>query len=199
MGKKPDAGEEEVERERAAGETPAGGGTAPGETASGTIHSLEERCAALETERGQLEDRWKRTLAEADNARRRFSREREEFELRAAQRYLVPFLEVADGLERALRSAAAREAMDAPEGAGGPFSAFVRGVELTRDTLHAALAREGVSPIECVGRPFDPQLHEAVMQVENEELDSHTVVEEFQRGYMMKDRLLRPAKVSVAR
>lgn len=191
MSKKQNAEGEELDQARWEEESPA--------AAAPNAPLLEERLAALQEECRQLDDRWKRALAEAENARRRFAREREEFELLAARRYLLPFLEVADGLEHALRTAAVEEAVATPQSAPERFSAFVRGVELIRDKLKEALAREGVAPIECVGRPFDPELHEAVMQVDNQQLDSQTVVEEFQRGYMMKDRLLRPAKVSVAK
>ncbi len=77
-------------------------------------------------------------------------------------------------------------------------TALIEGLKLTLKDLIRVLGNYGLAPIESVGRPFDPNLHEAMMQVEREDHEPRTIVQEFQKGYRIKDRLLRPARVSVA-
>ena len=151
------------------------------------VQELEERLARLEEERDSLEDQWLRARADFDNYRKRVERERSHAELRAGERILLGLLEIRDNLEKALASAAGEE---------GPLH---EGLVLIDKQMASLLSREGVSPIEAVGSGFDPQLHEAVMQVESDEHESDTVVEELQTGYLLGDRLLRPARVTVAK
>ncbi len=102
-------------------------------------------------------------------------------------RDLLPFM---DNLERAIEHASS-EINNNPR-------ALIEGVQLTLKDLRTALEKHGLKAIESVGKPFDPSLHEAMMQVESEAHDPQIVVEEFQKGYLIRDRLLRPARVSVA-
>jgi molecular chaperone GrpE len=151
----------------------------------------------LEEERRRYEDLWLRARAELDNYRKRVTREQEDRERRAAERLLAGIVPIQDLLDHALASG--RE--DAAAGADGEarFAAFYRGIELIRGQIAALLAKEGVTPIETSDIPFDPRLHEAAMRVEGSGQDSDTVVEVVQKGYLLGDRLLRPARVTVAK
>jgi len=157
------------------------------------IEALREECR-------RLEDRWLRARAEMENFRRRSLQDYEQERRRAAERILLPVLDVKDNLEKALASEENR--LSQPEGDVGVEAhegGFFRGIQLIHKQISEILEREGVSPVETAGCPFDPQVHEAVMQVESKEHESDTIVQEFQRGYLLGDRLLRPAKVSVAK
>ncbi|MGA9355310.1 MAG: nucleotide exchange factor GrpE [Terriglobales bacterium] len=140
----------------------------------------------LKAERDALIDRLARQQAEFDNARKRAAREQAEFREYAAADVLRGLLPALDSFERALR-------------AGGDGSEFRSGVELIYRQLQDALQKAGVQPIVSVGRVFDPKVHEAIEMVDTTEVPDHHVLEELQRGYKYKDRLLRPAMVRVAR
>lgn len=133
----------------------------------------------------ELRDRHLRLLADFDNFRKRAERELEErtrYVLAEPIRELLPVL---DNLERALVA----------QGAEGDL---IRGVEMTARQFLDVLRRFGVEPVPAVGARFDPRRHEAVMSVESPDVAEPTVVEELQRGYVLRDRLLRPALVRVA-
>ena len=139
----------------------------------------------LKAERDSLLDRLARAQAEFENARRRASKEQQEFRDYAVADAIKSLLPVMDSLERALQVKS-----DAAE--------LRSGVELIYKQLQAALAKLSVNPIVSKGEAFDPRLHEAIEMVETTEAPDHQVVEELQRGYKFKDRLLRPAMVKVA-
>jgi molecular chaperone GrpE len=139
----------------------------------------------LKAERDALIDRLARQQAEFDNARKRAAREQAEFRDFAAADVLRGLLPVMDSFERALKA--------------GDGSEFRSGVELIYRQLQDALLKAGVQPIKAVGEPFDPKVHEAIEMVDTNEAPDHHVLEELQRGYKYKDRLLRPAMVRVAR
>lgn len=145
-----------------------------------------ELARAQEEARNHLE-RLARAQADFENFRRRAQREREELALYANQGLLKDFLPVLDNLERAL---AAGEAATA--------ESLRAGVDLTARQFRTLLEKHGVTPVEAVGQPFDPNVHEAVMQ-EPGDYEVPTVVLELQKGYKIGDRLLRPAMVKVAR
>jgi molecular chaperone GrpE len=149
---------------------------------SGSETDLEK----LKAERDSLLDRLARQQAEFDNARKRTVREQQEFREYAAADALKSLLPVVDSLDRALQVKS-----DAEE--------FRNGVDLIYKQLQSALAKLSVHPIASKGEPFDPHYHEAIEMVETTEAPDHHVVEELQRGYKYKDRLLRPAMVKVAR
>ena len=165
--------EENDEYERVA---PGNGGDVP-------VDELQ----TLKEERDSLYDRLLRKQAELDNFRKRMQREKEEFLQHANADMIRSLLPVLDGFERAL---AHRDA-STPE-------QFAAGVELIHRELLDALDRAGVAPIEAKGQPFDPHLHQAVETVESPGHRDQEVVEELQRGYRLKNRLLRPAIVKVA-
>jgi molecular chaperone GrpE len=149
---------------------------------SGSETDLEK----LKAERDSLLDRLARQQAEFDNARKRTIREQQEFREYAAADALKSLLPVVDSLDRALQVKS-----DAEE--------FRNGVDLIYKQLQTALAKLSVHPIPSKGEPFDPHYHEAIEMVETTEAPDHQVVEELQRGYKYKDRLLRPAMVKVAK
>ncbi len=158
--------------------------------------SLEERIAALEAEleaaRAQAEeylDQWRRTAAEFANYRKRQEREQAEFVKQANAALIAKLLPVLDDFDLAFEHL--------PEDVAK--SAWVEGFALIRRKLHAILEQEGVTPIEAVGQPFDPTLHEAVSHEESEEVESGHVIAEVRKGYRLGDRVLRPALVRVAR
>ena len=143
---------------------------------------------ALKTERDALQDRLLRTVAEFDNYRKRIDRERRDQSESAAAGLLVEILPVVDNLERAL------QAPSGPEAAG-----YRAGVELIHRQLLDTLRKRGVTPIDALGADFDPRIHQAVSQEESEAHRDGEVMEELQRGYMLGERLLRPAMVKVAK
>src|SRR4051812_563077 len=147
--------------------------------------SPEEEVAKLRREIADLRDRSMRTLADFDNFRKRSERERQEAKRYALLEPLRDFLAVVDNLDRALS-------------AQGSAEDLKRGVEMTLRAFQEQLRRHGVREIPAQGEAFDPALHEAVMRQEDPTVERATVAEELQRGYMIHDRLLRPAMVKVA-
>ena len=142
---------------------------------------------ALKAERDALQDRLLRTAAEFDNYRKRIDRERRDQSESAAASLLAEVLPVVDNLERAL------QAPSGPEAAG-----YRAGVELIHRQMVDLLRKRGVTPIEALGADFDPRFHQAVSQESSQTHRDGEVMEEMQRGYMLGDRLLRPAMVKVA-
>jgi molecular chaperone GrpE len=148
---------------------------------------LAALCEVLKKEKQDLYDRLLRKQAELDNFRKRMQREKEEFLQHANADLLRALLPVMDGFERAL----AHRDSSTPE-------QFAAGVELIHRELLDTLGRAGVVPIKAKGEKFDPHLHQAVETVESPGHRDQDVVEELQRGYLLKNRLLRPAIVKVA-
>ncbi len=150
----------------------------------------------LKAERDALLDRLARSQAEFDNARKRAVREQAEFRDFAAADVLRGLLPVLDSFERALKLSPLKQSLS-----GAPIDTgeFRSGVELIYRQLQDALVKAGVQPIKSVGEPFDPKVHEAIEMVDTAEVPDHHVLDELQRGYKYKDRLLRPAMVRVAR
>ena len=162
-------------------------GSAATATPAAEVSPLEAELQKLKAERDTLLDRLARLQAEFENARKRAAREQQEFRDYATVDAIKAMLPIVDSLERALR-APATEA-----------SEFRGGVELIYKQLQDALAKLGVRTIPAQGEPFDPRYHEAIEMVETTEAKDHHVLEELQRGYKFKDRLLRPAMVRVAK
>jgi molecular chaperone GrpE len=144
--------------------------------------------ADLQRERDDFKDRWLRKSAEFDNYRKRIERERREQADQAVVGLLQDVLPVVDDFDRALT-------VDAGEGG----TAYRKGVELIHGKLHDLLRRYGVTPIDALGADFDPNLHQAVVHEASPEHREGEVISELQKGYMIKDRLLRPAMVKVAK
>jgi len=144
--------------------------------------------ARLMEEAALNHDRWLRAAAEAENTRRRCEREKSEYLKYAVENLIKDLLPVVDNLERALSHAAEDEC-----------PALRQGVELTLKGLQSALERHGVVPVDALGQSFDPNLHEAVSVTERPTASENEVVEQLQKGYLLKDRLVRPAMVVVAK
>jgi molecular chaperone GrpE len=161
-------------------------GAATGVGAAGSPASRDE-LQKLAAERDTLLERLARLQAEFENARKRAAREQQDFRDFALADALKGLLPILDSFERALQG-------DHPAKAE-----FRNGVELIYKQLQDALIKLGLRPIEAKGEAFDPHLHEAIEMVDTSDAQDHEILEELQRGYKLKDRLLRPAMVKVAR
>ena len=161
------------------------------EVNSGDVASVaepSEQLAAITAERDQLQDLMMRRQAEFENFRKRAQREQMDFAEYAGMETIRGLLSTVDDFERALKSAPA----------GAESAEFVKGVELIYQRLIESLRKQGLEPIETANQKFDPHTHHAVEMVENEEVEDHTILEEYQRGYNFKGKLLRPAMVKVS-
>ena len=157
----------------------------PAETLEGKLAAIAAERDQLASEKNELNDRLMRSRAEFDNARKRMERERSDYLQFAAMDLVRDLLPVLDDFERALKV----EHADAN---------YAKGVELIHQRLYDTLKKMGLEPIESSGKPFDPNIHQAVERVPTEEAEDQTVLGEFQRGYNFKGKLLRPAMVRVA-
>jgi len=163
-------------------------GTEPEETGEAIdVDALRTELEAVKSDRGTLQDRLLRTAAEFENYRKRIDRERREQGDAAAASLLTEVLPVVDNLERALQVPASPES-----------ASYRAGVELIHRQLLDLLRKRGVTPIEALGADFDPRFHQAVSQESSSSHRDGEVMEEMQRGYMLGERLLRPAMVKVA-
>jgi molecular chaperone GrpE len=147
------------------------------------------RIKELEGRLEQAEERVLRTAADAENFKKRLQREKEEQTRYANETFMRELLPVIDNLERALQHSA-----DAPNQEG-----LVDGLNMTLKGFFDTLARFGCTVIEAIGKTFDPNFHEAVSQEESSKVEPNTVLKELQKGYMLKERLLRPAMVIVSK
>jgi molecular chaperone GrpE len=149
----------------------------------------------LKSENSDLKDRFLRLAAEMDNLRRRTEREVKDAKAYAASNFARDMLSVSDNLRRALDAipAEARAAGDAG------FTTLVEGVEMTERAMLSALERHGVKKITPEGQKFDPHFHQAMFEVPNAELPNNTVIQVVQDGYVIGDRVLRPAMVGVSK
>ena len=155
--------------------------------------AVEARLGTVEAELAEAKDRLLRALAETENVRRRAERERSDAARFGAANFAKDMLNVADNLRRAIESV--------PEGQGGEelMRTLLQGVAATERELLAAFERHGVRRIDPVGERFDHNLHQAMFEVENTGKPAGIVVQVLQPGYVMHDRLLRPALVGVAK
>jgi molecular chaperone GrpE len=190
------------EKDEAAG--PAGmsandSGSDPGDedisefSAEGVPSSPEQRLAAVEAELADTKDRLLRALAETENVRRRFQREREDAQKYAISGFAKDLLTVVDNLRRAL------DAMPAAEITDPRTRSLLDGVAVTERELLAAFERQGLRRIDPKGEPFDHNFHQAIFEAERPDTPAGTVIEVLQPGYVLHDRLLRPAMVGVAK
>ena len=140
-------------------------------------------------ERDTYLDQLLRTKAEFMNYQKRMVKESESTSQFAVQSLILDFLPELDNFDRALKLADSSKDIDK----------FVEGIKLIEEQLFKVLGKYGVEPIETVGKPFDPNLHEAVMEEENNEMPHHTIIDEFQKGFLLKERVIRPSKVKVSK
>jgi len=153
------------------------------------LASLHRQLEAKELEAKNNYERLLRQAAELENFKKRSARERDDAIRFANESLVKDLLPVVDNLERAVAHASG----------GGNGKPLVEGVELVLRGLLDVLARHGVAPISAQGQPFDPTKHEAMNQVESDQHEPNSVIEELHKGYMLRDRLLRAALVSVAK
>jgi molecular chaperone GrpE len=170
------------------------GGTSP-VGAEGTAEPPSDPVALLEAERTDLREKLLRTLADMENLRRRTEREAADARLYAVTNFARDILNVADNVRRALDSVPP----EAREAAEGPFNALLEGIELTERDLLKTLDRHGIKRLDPQGQRFDPHLHQAMFEVPNPDVPSGTVVQVVQAGFVIGERVLRPALVGVAK
>lgn len=153
----------------------------------------ESQYLALLEEVKKGKESWEKMLrnqADLENVRKRLDREKQDFIKFANEGLILELLNVLDDLERTVNLA---------ESTKGEVTAFLKGVEMILAHLYELLKEHGVKPIDAEGKIFDPNFHEALMQVENKELPEHTIVEVLQKGYLIHERVLRTAKVKVSK
>lgn len=170
--------------EQAASE--AGAPENQGDPVQPAVAELEVELERLKAERTTYLDRLARLQAEFDNFRKRNAREQQEFREYAIADAIKQILPILDSLDRATKA----ENADAAD--------FRSGIELIDRQFHDVLSKLGVEPIQAAGAAFDPNHHQAVQMVETNQVEDHHVIDELQRGYRLRDRLLRPAMVRVA-
>lgn len=163
--------------------------------ADASVDPVAEALALLTAERDELKDRMLRTLAEMENLRRRTEREVADARTYAVTNFARDMLNVADNVRRALESVP----VDQRNAAEGALKGLIDGIELTERDLVKNLERHGVKPVEPQGQKFDPNRHQAMFEVPNAEVPAGTVVQVVQTGYVIGDRVLRPALVGVAK
>ncbi|MWV45307.1 nucleotide exchange factor GrpE [Paenibacillus sp. HJL G12] len=152
-----------------------------------TAH-LENEVQRLQTLADDYQQRALRTQADFDNFRKRTQKEKEDFAKYASSKLITELLPIIDNFDRAITAA----------GDIADNDSFAKGVGMIFRQLESVLKSEGLEPMDTIGQPFNPEFHQAIMQVESDEHEEGVVVEEVQKGYMLKDRVLRPAMVKVS-
>ncbi len=173
-------------------ETESNGGVSTEETTEETIEKLKSELESVRREAEEERDRLLRLSAEFENYKKRMDRHFEEYKKYANESLLKELLTVVDNLERAISSTD----VDKSESSE---ACVVEGVEMTLNEILKILRNFNVVPIEAKGKPFNPVYHEAMMQEETDEYPENTVIGELQKGYLLHDRLLRPAMVVVSK
>lgn len=151
----------------------------------------EKLAKALNEEKKRAEDyltRLKYVQADFENLKKRVDRQLEEVAKYCNERLIIDLLDVVDELEMAVKSSCSSNSTEA----------LIQGVEMTLKKLKKVLQNEGVSPIECLNKPFDPSKHNAVAKIEKEGAEESTVIEEIRKGYIMKEKVIRPSIVKIA-
>lgn len=158
------------------------------------IQHSDDRETQLKEENGQLKEQLLRALAEADNIRKRADREKADLSKYIISNFARDLLGVADNLSRALG------AIDPEKYKNDPLvTGLIEGIQMTDVTFHQILERNGIQKINPMGQKFDSNFHQAMAEVPHEEVAAGHVVEVYQSGYMIQDRLLRPAMVAISK
>lgn len=158
-----------------------------GELLDTSEKETKEEKSSPEAELADLRDRFVRLYAEFENFKKRVQKDKEELIKYGTESLLYELLPVIDNLEMALK-----HATDTADG-------LVKGVEITLREFQRVIEKFGLTPISAIGKPFDPAVHHAMSQVERADIEDKTVVEEFRKGYMFADKVLRPSLVAVSR
>lgn len=141
-------------------------------------------------EAAEYKDKYTRLFAEFDNARKRMEREKLDFVKYANEGLLLEFLNILDDLERSIEAAKAKHE---------DYTAFLKGIEMVMAHVYEMLKKNNVKSIDSVGKKFDPHCHEVLMLEETPQAEDDVILEEFQKGYSLGDRVIRSAKVKVAK
>ncbi len=165
----------------------AGAEAVEAEVVEDTEEAVVDAAQVLEELKNEFDNRYKRLQADFDNFRRRTNQEKEQLSGFVKGNVLADLLPVLDNFERAVQSPAE-----------GDAKTFLDGFVMIHQNLMATLQKHGLAPIEAVGQPFDPNLHQAIMRVETDEYPEDTVVEVLQTGYTVDGRCIRPAMVKVS-
>lgn len=158
------------------------------ESAAAEPHASTQELDRLKALAEENEKRYLRAQADFDNFRRRTQKEKEDLAKYASVKLITELVPVIDNFERAIATAPANTETDS----------FAKGVGMIFRQLESVLQAEGLTAMQTVGEAFNPEFHQAIMQVESEEHEEGVVVEEVQKGYMLKDKVLRPAMVKVS-
>jgi molecular chaperone GrpE len=150
------------------------------------IRELDRQLADLKKEKEEIYDRLLRKHADFENFRKRAERDKREFQQYAVADFVLELLPILDNFERALSHS------------GDESGQYKKGVELIYRQLRDLLEKRGLKAIETANRPFDPAMHEAILREERNDVPENTILDELQRGYFFRDRLLRPAMVKVS-
>jgi molecular chaperone GrpE len=170
--------------------TPADEQPLENEVVSDPVKELEIRCETAEQESKQHYERLLRVSADFENFKKRSFRESDDFRKFANELLLLELLPVVDNLERAIQST---------NGENNEVGCVIEGVEMTLKALLKIFEKFSVKRIEAVEKPFDPNFHQAMMQEPSDLHPENTIIREFQKGYMLHDRLLRPSMVVVSK
>lgn len=185
---KPSENEKKRRTEHGKKTVPAQGEAQPEEKADQGV-DLESRLAEKEKEAADNYDKYLRAIAELDNYKKHAAKEKAELLKFGNENLIKDILPILDSFDRGLEQArSARE-----------IETLVEGMKMIQSQLLGCLEKHGVVRIESLGREFDPNLHEALTTVETAEREPNRVVQEFEKGYLLNDRLLKPAKVAVSR
>lgn len=159
-----------------------------GEATEGAQRDADKELRDAKTENDRLKDQLLRKAAEFENYKRRNESDWQNFQRLANERVLLSILPILDDLNRSLKGGKDETTYDA----------FYHGVELILTKLHQTLKAQGVEPIDALGKPFNVDEHDALLQVPRSDVPDHTVVEEVEKGYRLNDKVLRHAKVIVS-
>jgi molecular chaperone GrpE len=179
----------DMEEQSVTGEETAENNATASGSQNGDLQALQEELASAQSKANEYLDGWQRARAEFMNYKKRVDREREQANQNAAGNAIKRFLDIIDDMDRALKNR--------PQ--GGEGGGWAEGIELIYRKLLSILESEGVTQINPLGQPFDPNLEEAIQQEESEDYESGTVIDVVQQGYMLGDRVLRPARVRIAK
>lgn len=185
-----ETGKDEIRAEESAAEEQASASADASEEQADSAETIamKQEIERLQQELEESRGRLIRAQADFDNFRKRTRLEKEDFAKYASFKLIEQLLPVVDNFDRAIQTS--RETRD--------FDGMLKGVEMTFRQLDQVLAQEGLAAMDAIGQPFDPDRHQAIMQVESDEYEEGIVVEEIQKGYMLKDKVLRPAMVKVS-
>ena len=155
----------------------------------------KEKVETPEEKLKSTQEKLLRSMAEMENQRRRFEKEKQEAFEFGGFNFASESLSLVDNIDRAITSFKNDESLKSNK----DLDKIIDSIEIVKKDLVSIFKKNGIEPIECINKKFDPNFHQAMMEIENNTKDPGTVVQEIQKGYMMKDRLLRPSLVGVAK